>query len=74
MEALKKKDQNSETDKATESKSKPKRGPLKLFTVKLRGLTYNHKKKDIKQFFRPLKIDQIGTRASENQGDSLRWF
>lgn len=59
MEALKKKDQNSETDKATESKSKPKRGPLKLFTVKLRGLTYNHKKKDIKQFFRPLKIKSV---------------
>ncbi|XP_076242891.1 putative RNA-binding protein 19 isoform X2 [Calliopsis andreniformis] len=59
MEALKKKDQNSKTDQDKDSKNTPTHGPVKFFTVKLRGLTYNHKKKDIKQFFRPLKIKSI---------------
>ena len=31
----------------------------KYFTLKIRGLPYKTKKKDIKEFFRPLKIDSI---------------
>lgn len=54
MEALKKK-------VPTINKEAPqtKHGPLKFFTVKLRGLGYNHKKKHIKQFFSPLKPQSI---------------
>lgn len=54
MEALKKKQQ---TDKSEEKSltNKSKYGPLTFFTVKIRGLGYKHAKKDIKQFFRPLK-------------------
>ncbi|CAK9798743.1 Probable RNA-binding protein 19 [Anthophora quadrimaculata] len=58
MEALKKKEKDTE-EKVPKDKNKSKRGPVKFFTVKLRGLAYSHKKKDIKQFFRPLKAKSI---------------
>lgn len=58
MEALKNKEGNS-GKQISVNKNIPKRGPVKFFTVKLRGLAYNHKKKDIKQFFRPLKAKSI---------------
>ncbi|XP_017877575.1 probable RNA-binding protein 19 [Ceratina calcarata] len=57
METLK---EGKKTDKTIPNeKSASKHGPLKFFTVKIRGLAYNHKKKDIKQFFRPLKAKSI---------------
>lgn len=31
----------------------------KYFTLKIRGIPYKTKKKDIKEFFRPLKVDSI---------------
>ncbi|XP_015191541.1 PREDICTED: probable RNA-binding protein 19 [Polistes dominula] len=55
MEALKKKTQTIEKKEVSASKH----GPVKFFTVKLRGLGYNHKKKHIKQFFHPLKPKSI---------------
>lgn len=54
MEALKKK-----TPTVIKEKPVAKHGPLKFFTVKVRGLGYNHKKKHIKQFFNPLKPKSI---------------
>lgn len=57
MEALKNKEKNVQKKVSNDNPSK--HGPLKLFTVKLRGLAYNHKKKDIKQFFNPLKAKSI---------------
>ncbi|XP_078046896.1 putative RNA-binding protein 19 [Augochlora pura] len=57
MEALKGKDQS--TIKNIEKKTASKRGLQKFFTVKLRGLGYNHKKKDIKHFFHPIKAKSI---------------
>lgn len=36
-----------------------KKQPVKFFTVKVRGLAFNHKKKDLKQFFKPLKPKSI---------------
>ncbi|XP_034175330.1 putative RNA-binding protein 19 [Osmia lignaria lignaria] len=56
MEALKKKEKSTETKRedANDNKGASKHGLVQFFTVKLRGLAYNHKKKDIKQFFRPL--------------------
>lgn len=57
MEALKKKEQSLE--KEEKSLDASKHGPLMLFTVKVRGLGYKHVKKDIKQFFRPLKPKSI---------------
>lgn len=56
MEILKgKKAQDAKPgDTATEKKTESGHGPLKLLTVKIRGLGYNHKKKHIKQFFHPL--------------------
>ncbi|KOC62529.1 putative RNA-binding protein 19 [Habropoda laboriosa] len=58
MEALKGKEKDTE-EKVPNDKNKSKRGPVKFFTVKLRGLAYSHKKKDIKQFFRPLQAKSI---------------
>lgn len=58
MESLKRKENNIEK-KISNDKSKSKHGSIKLFTVKLRGLAYNHKKKNIKQFFHPLKAKSI---------------
>lgn len=57
MEALKNKKKNVQNKVSNGNTSI--HGPLKLFTVKLRGLAYNHKKKDIKQFFSPLKAKSI---------------
>nr|XP_003699323.1 PREDICTED: probable RNA-binding protein 19 [Megachile rotundata] len=61
MEALKKKKKSTESKEegTSDVKKAPKHGPVEFFTVKLRGLAYNHKKKDIKQFFRPLKAKSI---------------
>lgn len=59
MEALKTKDQSTKRNKDSNDKKTSERGPIKFFTVKLRGLGYNHKKKDIKLFFRPLKAKSI---------------
>ncbi|XP_053983354.1 probable RNA-binding protein 19 [Hylaeus volcanicus] len=58
MEALKVKDQSTKKKDSNEKKTL-EHGPVKFFTVKLRGLGYNHKKKDIKQFFNPLKAKSI---------------
>ncbi|XP_060815232.1 probable RNA-binding protein 19 isoform X2 [Bombus pascuorum] len=58
MESLKGKKENIEK-KLSNDKSKSKHGSIKLFTVKLRGLAYNHKKKNIKEFFHPLKAKSI---------------
>nr|XP_033342924.1 probable RNA-binding protein 19 [Megalopta genalis] len=58
MEALKGKDEQH-TVKNIEKKTTSKRGSLKFFTVKLHGLGYNHKKKDVKHFFHPLKAKSI---------------
>lgn len=58
MESLKRKEKNIE-ERIPSDKSKSKHGSIKLFTVKLRGLAYNHKKKNIKQFFHPLKAKSI---------------
>lgn len=55
MEALKTKTQTVNKKEVSASKH----GPVKFFTVKLRGLGYNHKKKHIKQFFHPLKPKSI---------------
>ncbi|XP_012255144.2 probable RNA-binding protein 19 [Athalia rosae] len=56
MQILKTKTQSSNSmEKGSEIKIKENNhGPLKLLTVKVRGLGYNHKKKHIKQFFHPL--------------------
>ncbi|XP_031835387.2 putative RNA-binding protein 19 isoform X1 [Nomia melanderi] len=60
MQALKKgKDQAEKKENIANNKITLKGGPQKFFTVKLRGLGYNHKKKDIKQFFHPLKAKSI---------------
>lgn len=58
MESLKRKATNVEK-KVSSNKDTSKHGSIKLFTVKLQGLAYNHKKKDIKQFFRPLKAKSV---------------
>lgn len=58
MESLKRKATNGEKE-VLSNKDTSKHGSIKLFTVKLQGLAYNHKKKDIKQFFRPLKAKSI---------------
>ncbi|CAD1479371.1 unnamed protein product, partial [Heterotrigona itama] len=58
MESLKRKATNVEKE-VSSAKDTSKHGSIKLFTVKLQGLAYNHKKKDIKQFFRPLKAKSI---------------
>lgn len=58
MESLKGKEKNIEK-RILNDKSKSKHGSIKLFTVKLRGLAYNHKKKNVKQFFHPLKAKSI---------------
>ncbi|XP_043252107.1 probable RNA-binding protein 19 [Colletes gigas] len=59
METLKTKDHNTKKKKDSVEKKASKGGPVKFFTVKLRGLGYNHKKKDVKFFFRPLKAKSI---------------
>ncbi|XP_011500758.1 PREDICTED: probable RNA-binding protein 19 [Ceratosolen solmsi marchali] len=57
MEALKKK---SNVEKSVNiEKTKRNYGPHKFFTVKIQGLAYNHKKKDIKQFFKGFKAKSI---------------
>ena len=58
MESLKRKATNVGKE-VLSNKDTSKHGSIKLFTVKLQGLAYNHKKKDIKQFFRPLKAKSI---------------
>ncbi|KAF3425833.1 hypothetical protein E2986_06961 [Frieseomelitta varia] len=58
MESLKRKATNVEKQ-VLSNKDTSKHSSIKLFTVKLQGLAYNHKKKDIKQFFRPLKAKSI---------------
>lgn len=56
MAALKGKKEPS-TDSTTIDKTT--HGPTKFYTVKMRGLGYNHKKKHIKKFFQPLKPKSI---------------
>jgi multiple RNA-binding domain-containing protein 1 len=56
MEALKKKSNGSNVEITKEEKV---HGPHKFFTVKIQGLAYNHKKKDIKQFFKGFKAKSI---------------
>uniref|UniRef100_A0A0C9RLJ9 Rbm19 protein n=2 Tax=Fopius arisanus TaxID=64838 RepID=A0A0C9RLJ9_9HYME len=58
MESLKKKSQDS-TVKTKNSTKSSGHGSTKFYTVKLKGLGYNHKKKHIKQFFHPLKAKSI---------------
>lgn len=40
--------------RALKKEKEPKKQVVKFFTVKIRGLGFNHKKKDLKQFFKPL--------------------
>ncbi|XP_015109002.1 probable RNA-binding protein 19 [Diachasma alloeum] len=58
MESLKKKSEDS-TPKPKDSVKSSDHGSTKFYTVKLKGLGYNHKKKHIKQFFHPLKAKSI---------------
>lgn len=58
LESLKKKDGKSKDDES-EKVATPQHGSTKFFTVKIRGLGYNHKKKHIKQFFHPVKAKSI---------------
>ncbi|XP_043461012.1 probable RNA-binding protein 19 [Leptopilina heterotoma] len=44
---------------ALKKEKEPKKQVVKFFTVKIRGLGFNHKKKDLKQFFKPLKPKSI---------------
>lgn len=44
---------------AMKKSKEQKKQPVKFFTVKVRGLAFNHKKKDLKQFFKPLKPKSI---------------
>ncbi|XP_033210187.1 probable RNA-binding protein 19 [Belonocnema kinseyi] len=48
-----------ETFQTLKKAKESKKQPVKFFTVKVRGLSYNHKKKDLKQFFKPLKAKSI---------------
>nr|CAD7403642.1 unnamed protein product [Timema cristinae] len=54
-------DETSSDAKKTPKKPKEKepKAPVTLFTVKVRGLPYKAKKKDVKQFFHPLKSKTI---------------
>nr|CAD7599757.1 unnamed protein product [Timema genevievae] len=54
-------DETSSGAKKTPRKPKEKepKAPVTLFTVKVRGLPYKAKKKDVKQFFHPLKSKTI---------------
>ncbi|XP_032690910.1 probable RNA-binding protein 19 [Odontomachus brunneus] len=58
MEALKKK-QNVKCEEKLLVQNASNHGSLKLFTVKMSGLGYKHKKRDVKLFFRPLKPKSI---------------
>ncbi|XP_058794674.1 probable RNA-binding protein 19 [Phymastichus coffea] len=58
MESLQKKKIDRTSNKQI-SELKESRGPNKFFTVKVRGLAYNHKKKDIKLFFKGLQPKSI---------------
>lgn len=51
QESLEKIEENDTEDKKD---VQSKHGPLKFFTVKIRGLGYDQKKRHVKQFFRPL--------------------
>ncbi|KAK9877154.1 hypothetical protein WA026_016897 [Henosepilachna vigintioctopunctata] len=42
-----------------QTKEKKVKEKVNFFTVKLKGLPYNCKKKDLKQFFKPLKLQSI---------------
>lgn len=57
MEALKKKSQGLKVKDIKETEKK--KGTTKFFTVKLNGLACNHKKKDIKIFFKGMKPKSI---------------
>ncbi|XP_001605134.2 probable RNA-binding protein 19 [Nasonia vitripennis] len=57
MEALKKKSQGLKVKDIKEIDKK--KGTTNFFTVKLNGLAYNHKKKDIKIFFKGMKPKSI---------------
>ncbi|KAG7197053.1 hypothetical protein KM043_017582 [Ampulex compressa] len=59
MKVLKKKQQGPKEEKLKQQKSELQHGSVKFFTVKIRGLGYNHKKKHIKDFFKPLKPASI---------------
>ncbi|XP_012282363.1 probable RNA-binding protein 19 isoform X2 [Orussus abietinus] len=60
MEALKeKKTPQGAKPKSSVEDKKSKHGPQKFFTVKLRGLGFNHRKGDVKKFFKPLKAKSI---------------
>lgn len=56
MEALKKKREAAKIKKAAD---KTGHGPVKFFTVQVRGLGLKHKKKHVKQFFKPLQVKSI---------------
>ncbi|KAJ8675478.1 hypothetical protein QAD02_011264 [Eretmocerus hayati] len=57
MEALKKKTKGLKIDDISEAKIDY--GPNKFYTVKIRGLAFNHKKKDIKLFLKGMKPKSI---------------
>lgn len=58
MELLKKKPEDSD-QKPKDIAPTSGHGSTKFYTVKLKGLGYNHKKKHIKQFFHPLTAKSI---------------
>lgn len=58
MELLKNKSKSEKTTAVTADTPKT-HGPNNFFTVKLKGLGYNHKKKDIKIFFKGIKPKSI---------------
>jgi multiple RNA-binding domain-containing protein 1 len=48
-----------ETDSVQENENKSQTPSTQFFTVKVRGLAYKAKKKDVKQFFHPLKPKSV---------------
>ncbi|XP_015593369.1 probable RNA-binding protein 19 [Cephus cinctus] len=59
MKSLKKGSQSAKKTDSTTEGTKNAHGPREFFTVKVTGLGYNQKKKDIKQFFHSLKPKSI---------------
>ena len=51
--------QNFQTFEALKKSKENKKQTVNFFTVKVRGLGFNHKKKHLKQFFKPLKPKSI---------------
>jgi multiple RNA-binding domain-containing protein 1 len=48
-----------EVNSELSNENKPQTPSVQFFTVKVRGLAYKAKKKDVKQFFHPLKPKSV---------------